>query len=87
VGRAVPPALGGGLAAFEDRIPGLDDTTAPLVLAVPPGSHGIEVLGHRGTVLCRPIPDLTDGYWPGAPWDRFHFTPPHIGLDGRFHSD
>ena len=64
-------------------------TSAPIKLPSPPGSVGVEVLGHTGMVLCRPQRQLWPDHWSlntGLKYaGQFHFFAPHIGLDGTWH--
>jgi outer membrane protein assembly factor BamB len=59
----------------------LGSSRRPLRFPAPPGSPGIEVLGHPGMVLCVPgrVPDRLA---IGTPLEGGEFTPPQISLDG-----
>lgn len=85
LGRSTGPRYNG----LPDQVWGLGSRRGPLLLQLPQGSSGIELLGYRGMVLCDPSPG--DGSYAGVGvlhmWNTWnvwtgHFSAPLIGLDG-----
>src|SRR5439155_6469097 len=60
----------------------LGSDAAPLLLPAPPGSPGIEVLGHPGVVLRARKESWGYDIWMGPQPGSCRFTPPSIGPDG-----
>jgi outer membrane protein assembly factor BamB len=58
----------------------------PLLLPLPPGSGGIEILGHPGPVLYLPRRS-TSGMLPSRAMGQVEFTPPSIRLDGTWQQE
>ncbi|MCW3054491.1 MAG: hypothetical protein JWN14_3661, partial [Chthonomonadales bacterium] len=60
--------------------------TTPLVLPIPPGSHGVSILGHPGPVVFRRFTGQQD--FPGFRYSDagYNFAPPHIDLTGYYHT-
>jgi outer membrane protein assembly factor BamB len=80
-GRSVPQHRSNSSFDEEDLPTPFGCSTRPLVLLIPPGSAGIQILGHPGMVLCRPLKpgDYSSG---DLVIGSGRFLSPHIGLDG-----